>query len=146
MIVRKWWKTRSVPCSPNSKNKSPSFTRLLTKGTLRSLKEISQTRLLPFLMPCMFSSFDEAHKYIRGVMSPVTHAIQLYSLFPSQNLHSARALQARNYLDDWLRSFEACKKSSVTLTIRLPHLHNMYASGDPLPSLFCHAGLIRRSG
>jgi len=44
-------------------------------------------------------------------MSLVTHAMQLYSLFPNQNLDSVRALQARNYLDDWLRSFEACKKA-----------------------------------
>jgi hypothetical protein len=81
------------------------------KGTLNLPKEISQPQLLPFLMPRAFGSFEEARKYLRGVMSLVTHAMQLYSLFPNQKLDSVRALQARNYLDDWLRSFEPCKKA-----------------------------------
>jgi hypothetical protein len=81
------------------------------KGTLNLPKEISQPHLLPFLMPRAFSSFGEAYRYLRGVMSLVTHAMQLYSLFPNQKSDSIRALQARNYLDDWLRSFEACKKA-----------------------------------
>lgn len=81
------------------------------KCTLNVPKAVSQPHLLPFLIPKAFGSFDEAHKYLRGVMSLVAHTIQLYSVFPSQKLDSVRALQARNYLDDWQRSFEACKKS-----------------------------------
>jgi hypothetical protein len=64
-----------------------------------------------FLIPRAFGGFDEAHKYLRDVMSLVTHAMHLYSFFPSQKLDPIKALQARNYLGDWQRSFEACKKS-----------------------------------
>ena len=81
------------------------------KCTLNVPKAASPPQFLPFLIPRAFGSFDEAHKYLRGVMSLVTHAMQLYSLFPNQKLDSIRALQARNYLRDWQRSFETCKKS-----------------------------------
>lgn len=102
------------------------------KGTMKSAKEISQSQLLPFLMPRAFGSFEEARKYLRGVMSLVTHAMQLYSLFPNQNLDSVRAMQARNYLDDWLRSFEACKKAqshqpfgnNISTTCMLLEIHH----------------------
>jgi hypothetical protein len=95
------------------------------KGPLNLPKEISQPQLLPFLIPRAFSNFDEAHRYLRGVMSLVTHAMQLYSLFPSQKLESIRALQARNYLDDWLRSFETCKKAYS----HQPSGHNVSRTG-----------------
>ena len=81
------------------------------KDTLNIPKPVSHAQLLPFLMPRRFGSFEEARRYLRAVMSLVTHAMQLYSLFPNQRLDSIRALQARNYLHDWLRSLEGCKKT-----------------------------------
>ena len=81
------------------------------KCTLDVPKAAGPPQFLPFLIPRAFGSFDEARNYLRGVMSLVTHAMQLYSLFPNQKLDSIRALQARNYLHDWQRSFETCKKS-----------------------------------
>ena len=81
------------------------------KDTLNVPKPVSHARLLPFLMPRRFGSFEEAHRYLRAVMSLVTHAMQLYRLFPNQRLDSIRALQARNYLHDWLQSLQGCKKA-----------------------------------
>jgi hypothetical protein len=37
--------------------------------------------------------------------------MQLYSLFPNQNLDSVRGTASENYLGDWLHSFEACMKA-----------------------------------
>lgn len=56
------------------------------KETVNLPKGITQLQLLPVLMPPAFSSFEEAHRYLRSVMSLVAHAMQLYNLFPNQKI------------------------------------------------------------
>ena len=125
-IIREWRSSypssRQAPHDPSELIENqigPIFMRLeqqilgMTPGSEQDPgvhpEPVGQPELLPFLIPRVFADFNSAQKYLRAVMSIILHSMQLYNLFPTQDLNSVRALQSRNYLAEWLQSFEACR-------------------------------------